>query len=59
MSDKYNKTYLKLKSLLPRLGYDDLQLSSFTKRRKNAVDEYIGISNSNPILDTSIYVVEF
>jgi hypothetical protein len=52
-------TYLKMELALPRDGQEDMKFARVKKRTRDAEGNPIGTANSNPILDTRMFDVEF
>ena len=52
-------TYLSAELAIPRHGYEYPQYARVIKRRKDQEGNPVGTANTNPILDTREYVVEF
>ena len=57
--DTVGDTYLNSEIALPRIGHNHPQLARVSKRIKNFDGNLVGMANTNPILDTRQYLVEF
>jgi len=58
-SDTVGDIYLNSEKALPRIGHDHPQLVRVSKRVKDVEGNPLGIANTNPILNTRQYLVEF